>query len=98
MNQKVEHTHTHTVRERENKGEYARALFEKKVGGAKSFREKRDLVYPYGIRITEEKKKGEKRKEKQKFIRSARSLSTSLFSLPHPSPFAPAPSNLSGCF
>ena len=65
MNQKVKHTHSAREREIENKGEYARALFEKKVGGAKSFREKRDLVYPYGIRITEErKKKGGKKKRK----------------------------------
>ena len=73
MNQKVKPTHTVRERERENKGEYARALFEKKVGGAKSFREKRDLVYPYGIRITEEKKKRGKKKRKTE-IHTKRSL------------------------
>ncbi len=52
-------------------------MFEKKVGGAKSFREKPRLLY--GIRITKEKKKGEEEEEEEeeggkkekKFIRGA---------------------------
>ncbi len=70
VNQKVKHRRRE--REDENKGEYTRALFEKKVGGAKSFREKPRL--PYGTRITEEKKRGEKKEKKKgekKFIRGA---------------------------
>jgi hypothetical protein len=38
-------------------------LFEKKVGGTKSFREKPRLLY--GIRITKEKKKGEEEEEEE---------------------------------
>jgi hypothetical protein len=58
-------------------------LFEKKVGGTKSFREKPRLLY--GIRITKEKKKGEEEEEeeeegeKRKEIHTRRSLRTSLF-------------------
>jgi len=70
VNQKVKHRGRGNPRTREK---YTRALFEKKVGGAKSFREKPRL--PYGIRISEEKKKGEEEEEeeggKKKFIRGA---------------------------